>query len=126
MILEAVEDEDLAELDLPDQLATLKRISTSCIKDTQELKAKVDNWGAFAKSIHTACVDQDGRHFWVSGSSHALKLTRRRGTWFQKEGTWRPDRGQRTFSKDEACGSRREQTADGRIQKAACRSTSLA
>jgi hypothetical protein len=57
--LEAVEDDDLAELDLPEQLATLKRISTSCIKDTTELKKKVDDWGKFAKSIHKACVDGD-------------------------------------------------------------------
>ncbi|KAE8441671.1 hypothetical protein EG329_004592 [Mollisiaceae sp. DMI_Dod_QoI] len=58
-ILEDVQDDDLAELDLPEQLATLRRMSTSCIKDTTDLKTKVDDWGKFAKYIHRACVDGD-------------------------------------------------------------------
>ncbi|KAH8897995.1 hypothetical protein GQ53DRAFT_818244 [Thozetella sp. PMI_491] len=59
MIIEAVEDEDLAELDLPEQLAALKRVSSDCVADTKAIKEKVDAWSKFANDIHKACQDQD-------------------------------------------------------------------
>jgi len=43
-IIEAVEDEDLAEIDLPQQLTALKRISEGCIEDTKAIKEKVANF----------------------------------------------------------------------------------
>lgn len=61
-IIEAVEDEDLAEIDLPEQLAALKRISEGCIEDTKAIKEKVGAWGDSAKSIYNACVDKDGMY----------------------------------------------------------------
>lgn len=61
MILEAVEDDDLVEMDLPDQLAILKRISQACTQDTKAIRAKVGEWGEYAKAIHRACVEKDGR-----------------------------------------------------------------
>jgi len=60
MIIEAVDDEDLAELDLPDQLAALKRISQDCIADTKAIKEKVDDWSQFANAVFQACTDQNG------------------------------------------------------------------
>jgi len=60
MIIEAVEDDDLVELDLPDQIAKLKEISAMCVNDTKAIKAKFDQWSEFAKAIHAACVAQDG------------------------------------------------------------------
>lgn len=60
MVLEAVDDEDLAELDLPDQLAALKAASNDCISHTVAIKEKVDSWRQFATLVHRACVDQDG------------------------------------------------------------------
>ncbi|KAI8721477.1 hypothetical protein NCS52_00289200 [Fusarium sp. LHS14.1] len=59
MVLEAVDDEDLAELDLPDQLAALKAASTDCISHTVAIKENVDAWRQFATLVHRACVDQD-------------------------------------------------------------------
>ncbi|KAI8677687.1 hypothetical protein NCS55_00486100 [Fusarium keratoplasticum] len=59
MVLEAVDDEDLAELDLPDQLAALKAASNDCISHTVAIKEKVDSWRQFATLVHRACVDQD-------------------------------------------------------------------
>ncbi|RYO89200.1 hypothetical protein DL766_003606 [Monosporascus sp. MC13-8B] len=59
MILEAVEDDDLVELDLPDQLAALKRISQVCTDDAKAIKTKVREWAGCARAIHKACVDRD-------------------------------------------------------------------
>ncbi|KAK3368005.1 hypothetical protein B0H63DRAFT_490135 [Podospora didyma] len=59
MIIQATEDEDLAELDLPDQLAALKRVSNDCIEDTKAIKEKVAAWSQFAGLVYQACVDQD-------------------------------------------------------------------
>lgn len=61
MIIQATEDEDLAELDLPDQLAALKRVSKDCIADTKAIKEGVAAWSKFANDVYKACVDQDGR-----------------------------------------------------------------
>ncbi|KAI0191872.1 hypothetical protein F4808DRAFT_381415 [Astrocystis sublimbata] len=59
MIVEAVEDPDLAELDLPDQLAKLKEISTTSVEDIKAVKKKFDAWGEFVRAIHKACVAKD-------------------------------------------------------------------
>ncbi|RYP21036.1 hypothetical protein DL765_002443 [Monosporascus sp. GIB2] len=59
MILEAVEDDDLVELDLPDQLAALKRMSQACTDDAKAIKTKVREWAECARAIHKACVDRD-------------------------------------------------------------------
>ena len=59
MIIQATEDEDLAELDLPDQLAALKRVSNDCIEDIRAIKEKVAAWSQFAGLVYQACVDQD-------------------------------------------------------------------
>ncbi|KAI1490361.1 hypothetical protein F5X96DRAFT_679156 [Biscogniauxia mediterranea] len=59
MILEAVEDDDLVELDLPDQLAILKRSSQACMQDTNALRDRVGEWGEYAKAIYEACVEKD-------------------------------------------------------------------
>ncbi|KAM5347267.1 hypothetical protein ACJ41O_010272 [Fusarium nematophilum] len=59
MVLEAVEDEDLVELDLPDQLDALKRASNYCISHTVAIKEKVDAWRQFSTLVYHACVDQD-------------------------------------------------------------------
>ncbi|KAH7121635.1 hypothetical protein EDB81DRAFT_872900 [Dactylonectria macrodidyma] len=59
MVIEAVDDEDLAELDLPDQLAALKRVSKDCIDDTRAIKEKFDAWSQFANSVYIACVDKE-------------------------------------------------------------------
>jgi hypothetical protein len=61
LILEAVDDEDLAELDLPEQLAALKTISEQCVEDSRSIKEKVDAWGEFARAIHNACIYKDGK-----------------------------------------------------------------
>ncbi|GAW20801.1 hypothetical protein ANO14919_103120 [Xylariales sp. No.14919] len=59
MIVEAVEDPDLAELDLPDQLAKLKEISTTSVEDIKAVKRKFDDWAKFVRAIHKACVAKD-------------------------------------------------------------------
>ncbi|KAI1422216.1 hypothetical protein F5Y12DRAFT_644149 [Xylaria sp. FL1777] len=59
MIVEAVEDPDLAELDLPDQLAKLKEISTTSVQDIKAVKRKFDDWAKFVRAIHKACVAKD-------------------------------------------------------------------
>lgn len=59
MVIQAVEDTDLAELDLPEQIARLKKISTACVDDTKAIKAKFDQWSEFTKVIYAACIAQD-------------------------------------------------------------------
>ncbi|KAI1332385.1 hypothetical protein F5Y16DRAFT_394460 [Xylariaceae sp. FL0255] len=59
MVVEAVEDPDLVELDLPDQLANLKEISTSCVEGIKAVKTKFDTWAEFVRAIHVASVAQD-------------------------------------------------------------------
>ncbi|KAI1636452.1 hypothetical protein F4809DRAFT_609608 [Biscogniauxia mediterranea] len=59
MILEDVEDDDLVELDLPDQLAILKRSSQACMQDTNSLRDRVSKWSEYAKAIYEACVEKD-------------------------------------------------------------------
>ncbi|KAK4164124.1 hypothetical protein QBC43DRAFT_238193 [Cladorrhinum sp. PSN259] len=54
-----VEDPDLAELDLPNQLEKLKRVSESCVADTRDIKASVDAWKDFATRVYSACVEED-------------------------------------------------------------------
>lgn len=64
MILEAVEDAEIAELCLPDEIATLKRFSRSCIEDTKAVRDRVTDWQDFAKLIHLACSDKEGKEQW--------------------------------------------------------------
>ncbi|KAK3358445.1 hypothetical protein B0T24DRAFT_540422 [Lasiosphaeria ovina] len=59
MIIQATEDEDLAELDLPEQLAALKRVSNDCVEDTKAIKEKVAAWSQYAGLVYQACVDKD-------------------------------------------------------------------
>ncbi|KAI0837717.1 hypothetical protein F5Y06DRAFT_270060 [Hypoxylon sp. FL0890] len=59
MIVEAVEDPDLAELDLPDQLARLKEISAASVRDVKAVKKKFGAWAEFVRAIHKACVAKD-------------------------------------------------------------------
>lgn len=61
MILEAVEDADLVELELPEQLRMLQQVSHTCVADTKSIKEKVKAWSDFADSLHRACVEQDGK-----------------------------------------------------------------
>ncbi|GAW26200.1 hypothetical protein SAMD00023353_2400520 [Rosellinia necatrix] len=68
MILEAVEDDDLVEIDLPEQLAILKRVSQSCTQDTMAIRANVNKWGEYANAIHRACMEKDVGSPHISGS----------------------------------------------------------
>lgn len=61
MLLEDVEDPDLVELDLPEQLAVLQRVSETCVADSMSIKQKVEAWSDFATILHRACVEQDGK-----------------------------------------------------------------
>ncbi|KAI9778571.1 MAG: hypothetical protein M1816_004015 [Peltula sp. TS41687] len=58
-IAQDVEDPDLAELDLPDQLTALRRVSDACVTDTIDIKKTVDAWKDFATRLYGACVDED-------------------------------------------------------------------
>ncbi|KAI8626814.1 hypothetical protein F5Y19DRAFT_487389 [Xylariaceae sp. FL1651] len=59
LIVEAVEDPDLAELDLPDQLAKLREVSATSVKDVKAVKKKFGAWAEFVRAIHKACVAKD-------------------------------------------------------------------
>ncbi|KAI1260539.1 hypothetical protein F5Y18DRAFT_432096 [Xylariaceae sp. FL1019] len=58
-IIEAVEDPEMAELELPDHVARLKEISTSSVDDIKAVKKKFDAWAEFVRAIHKACVAKD-------------------------------------------------------------------
>ncbi|CAH0025620.1 unnamed protein product [Clonostachys rhizophaga] len=58
-IIEAVEDPILAELDLPEQVKVLKRMSDACVADTSAVKERFDAWRDFANLVYRACVEED-------------------------------------------------------------------
>jgi hypothetical protein len=60
-ILEAVDDDDLAQFELPRQLQKLRKISQSCIEDTLAVKEKVKLWEEHVKKIRLACEDENRR-----------------------------------------------------------------
>jgi hypothetical protein len=57
-ILNAVDDEDLAELELPRQLQKLQRVSKTCILDAKDIKEKVEMWKTYVQNIRKACEDE--------------------------------------------------------------------
>ncbi|KAI0145525.1 hypothetical protein GGR57DRAFT_294914 [Xylariaceae sp. FL1272] len=58
-IIEAVEDPEMAEFELPDHVARLKEISTTSVDDIKAVKRKFDAWAEFVRAIHKACVAKD-------------------------------------------------------------------
>jgi hypothetical protein len=57
-ILTAVEDDDLAEIELPDLIDELRSVSTECIEDTQCIREKMVAWQEYAVKMRKACEDQ--------------------------------------------------------------------
>jgi hypothetical protein len=53
-----VEDDDLAEFELPRQIERLKGFSQACVEDTKAIKERITAWQDYAQAIRLACEDE--------------------------------------------------------------------